>query len=144
MKKIVKIDFDRLDLVYSIFKKVQVEVTEHAIKSLITAKYLRTFISEGVNSNFDNINQEQLGLLIERIVSELEFSTELTPEEKKFIVVNIIIIAIEIFVPAGPIVKLGLVALLEFLLPLIYDKIDEVSKSKKTKKFFHRFCCCKD
>ena len=131
----------KLDSKYDIFN-VDPENEELLVSFyMMFEPYLKQFTSVGIKIIGDTakVNETKLFMLLMSLVEKVEDFETLKCFEKKQMIVNIIIMAIEAepFLD-GPLKKI-IVAVLEQILPVLIDKIVMVSKKLTSRPKFKKF-----
>lgn len=104
------------------------------------------FSTRGFKKDFKDFKFTELYPLVMDTIKEAELVNGLVGMEKKTLVINLIILMVDVFVPAPQPIKELLVNILHMVLPVLIDQLVALTKSMRHsgvfKKMVRKLKCC--
>ena len=125
-----------LEKKYDVFTPGQEEVLLNLYMSY--SNEIEDFIKTGFKKDYDDFKETKLFSFVMKLIQKVETFKKLKGEEKRDLIINLLIMVIEKELPIDPILKTALVIIVGKILPFLIDQIIDLTKSLHISS---KLCC---
>lgn len=153
LQELTKSFIIKMDAKYNLFHIDEKNEEDLILFYQMFEPYIKKFADKGLNKLEEkfNLDVSALTLLVISMIKKIETFDHLSGPEKKEMVVNVLVMLVERELPIPGPAKFLVVQSIELLVPVLIDRLVELSKtinnSSKFKKFCRKlkrvFCCGK-